>query len=117
MKNNFNRRVNKAHVSQVDRIISGAVTPTEEIMSTENGIVMFYENFLMPDKANRLLRFYSELDISVPSFRNYKNVLVHQPRACMWYEPVPYTQNLLCPITVLAKQDLDGLSRLEQIWP
>ena len=59
--------------------------------NSENGIVVFYENFLVPDKANRLLRFYSELDISVPSFRNYKNVLVHQPRASMWYGPVPYT--------------------------
>ena len=83
MKNNFNRRVNKAHVSQVDRIISGAVTPTDEIMQTENGSVVLYENFPVPDKANRILRFYSELDISVPSFKNYKNVLVHQPRASM----------------------------------
>ena len=48
--------------------------------NSENGIVVFYENFLVPDKANRLLRFYSELDISV-----------HQPRASMRYGPVPYT--------------------------
>ena len=27
------------------------------------------------------------------------------------------TQKLLSPITVLAKRDLDGPSRLEQIWP
>ena len=54
---------------------------------------MFYENFLVPDKANRLLRFCSELDFSVPSFTNYKNVLVHQPRASMWYGPVPYTNS------------------------
>ena len=95
MKNSFNRRVDKAHVSQLERIISGAVTPTEEIMQTENRIVVFYENLLVPDKANRLLRLCSELDISEPSFRNYKNVLVHQPRASIWHRPVPYTYSKL----------------------
>ena len=32
MKQNFNRSVNKAHVSKLEKIISGAVTPTDEIM-------------------------------------------------------------------------------------
>ena len=90
MKKNFNRRVNKAHVSQLNRIISGAVPPTDEIMLSGNGSVVFYENFLVPDKANRLLEFCSELDISVPSFRNFNNELVQQPRASMWFGPVPY---------------------------
>ena len=117
MKKNFNRSVNKAHVSQLERIISAAVTPTEEIMLSENGSVVFYENFLAPDKANRLLRFCSELDISVQSFRNYKNVLVHQPRASMWYGPVPYTNSkFTLPNHSLAKRDFDGPNRLKQIW-
>ena len=52
---------------------------------------MFYENFPVHDKTNRLVPFCCELDISVPSFRNYKNVVAHQPRASMWFGPVPYT--------------------------
>ena len=58
MKKNFNRSVNKAHVSQLEGIISGAVTPTEEIMLSENGSVVLYENVFVPDKLIKLTDFY-----------------------------------------------------------
>jgi len=90
-KKNFNRRVNQAHVSQLSKISSGEIAPTKTISLSDKGSIVFFENFFLPDKADRILNFCNELDIGVPCFKNYQNKIISQPRASIWFGPVPYS--------------------------
>ena len=89
-KKNFKRRVNQSHKKKIFQVSSGLVNPSKEISLTDKGSVVFYENFFSPDKANQILEFCKSLDISVPSFTNSRNQVISQPRASIWYGPVPY---------------------------
>ena len=79
---------------------------------------MLYENFLEPDKANNFYVFAVNWISLCQVLGITRMYLCTSPGlVCGLDQFHTHTQNLLCPITVLAKRDLDGPSRLEQIWP
>jgi len=90
-KKNKSRHVNKAYVSRLSKYQSGEIPPTETIALTETGSIVFYENLFVVDKADKILKLCHDLDIKVPTFKNFQNRLVKQSRPSIWFGPVPYS--------------------------
>lgn len=89
-KKNKNRRINTAHVKRLEKIRTGTVQPTRTISLSDRGSVVLYNNFFSQDKANNILSLCRGLEINVPFFMS-NGRKVDQPRASIWFGPLPYS--------------------------
>ena len=89
-KKNFNRRINKAYVTKLFQTRDGKLTPSREINLPPRGSIVFYQDFFVPQKADKIFELCNDLNIDVPSYKNSRNEVIQQPRASLWFGPVPY---------------------------